>query len=251
MPLLNLQGQTVALGDYRGRAPLVVAFLHGPACPVCRQVAAECPSACLTSCVDCLQTFRNQFYHKHLDRTVALERFGQWGSVLEKAHDLPARLPQSAPKEGHMPVNVAEARLRSMLLKAGFPEPEWQKSIHLGRPLGSTTPDAYYEEDDRICIYLDGLSQHLHGNPETAKRDREIRTELSNKDYLVLEIAASDLDDRDAMARHFYRLAIYLLGKPEARRIRDDKGWFEGGDDPSDSQDGRPGSGLDLNNENP
>ncbi len=41
MPLLNLQGQTVALGDYRGRAPLVVAFLHVPACPVCRQVAAE------------------------------------------------------------------------------------------------------------------------------------------------------------------------------------------------------------------
>lgn len=211
-----------------------------------RQVAAECPSACLTSCVDCLQTFRNQFYHKHLDRTVALERFGQWGSLLEKAHDLPARLPQSAPKEGHMPVNVAEARLRSMLLKAGFPEPEWQKSIHLGRPLGSTTPDAYYEEDDRICIYLDGLSQHLHGNPETAKRDREIRTELKNKDYLVLEIAASDLDDRAAMTRHFYQLAIYLLGKPDARRIRDDQGWFEGGDAPSDRQDGRPAGGLDL-----
>ena len=54
-----------------------------------------------------------------------------------------------------------------------------------------------------MCVYLDGLSAHLHGNPETAEQDREIRDWLRNSGYDVIEIAASDLDDRDAMTRHF------------------------------------------------
>lgn len=192
-----------------------------------RAAAEDCPSVCRSSCVDCLQTFRNQFYHRYLDRAAALERLDAWGRALEKTHDLPAKLPEAAPKDDRMPVNVAEARLRKMLLAAGFPEAEWQKPIALGRPFGTTTPDAFYQEEEGICIYLDGLSKHIHGTPETQKRDREIRDELRSKGYEVLEIAASDLDDRAAMGRHFYRLGVWLLGKAEAKKIRDGAGWFD------------------------
>jgi len=77
-------------------------------------------------------------------------------------------------------------------------------------------------------VYLDGLSEHIHGNPATRERDRRIREELRARHYDVFEIAASDLDDRDAMARHFFRLARALIGQDRAREIRDQPTWFGG-----------------------
>ena len=61
-----------------------------------------------------------------------------------------------------------------------------------------------------MCIYLDGLSEHIHGNAETAGKDREIRTWLRNDGYEVIETAVSDLHDAGAMQQHFRRLAGYL-----------------------------------------
>jgi hypothetical protein len=45
--------------------------------------------------------------------------------------------------------------------------------------------------------------------------------------YEVFEIAASELDDRAAMTRHFYKLGQLLLGKDRARGIRQQSEWFE------------------------
>jgi hypothetical protein len=129
-----------------------------------------------------------------------------------------------------MSVNAAEARLRALLERAGFPAGIWYHEIPLGRPLGSTTPDVFFagdDEDPGVCIYLDGLSEHIHGNPHTAAQDRALRDELRARYYEVFEIPASELDDREAMARHFYRLARVLLGKDKARDLRNDASWFE------------------------
>ena len=77
-----------------------------------------------------------------------------------------------------------------------------------------------------MCIYLDGLSRHLHGNPATAEKDREIRGWLRNHGYEVIEIAANQLTDEDAMVRHFRRLAGYL-GKQDLRgKVMADRSWF-------------------------
>ena len=77
-----------------------------------------------------------------------------------------------------------------------------------------------------MCIYLDGLSRHLHGNPATAGKDREIRGWLRNHGYEVIEIAANQLTDEDAMVRHFRRLAGYL-GKQDLRgKVKADRSWF-------------------------
>ena len=84
------------------------------------------------------------------------------------------------------------------------------------------------EPDEGVCIYLDGLSAHLHGNPETAARDREIRDWLRNGGFDVIEIAAHDLHDREAMTRHFRRLAQYLGMRAARRRLREDPSWFHG-----------------------
>lgn len=195
------------------------------------EVVEKCPSGCGRSCIDCLQTFRNAFYHGHLNRHVAYERLRTLGNSLTFLHEIPARLPAETPKGRTIPVNEAETRLRRLLERAGFPEPKWQYEIKLGRPLGSTVPDCFFPGEDEyelgVCVYLDGLSEHIHGNPETAARDRAIRDELRARGYDVMEIPATDLDDREAMARHFYRLARILLGKEPARVIRTNQSWFE------------------------
>jgi len=198
---------------------------------VAREIVAECPSACETSCIDCLQTFRNAFYHKYLDRKQALERLDSWGPRLEASHEIPPKQPSQEPTEGSHPVNEAERRLRHLLLAAGFDEGTRGEQIRLDRAIGTTTPDVIYradhhDKDEGVCIYLDGLSGSLHGNPATAERDREIRSWLRNNGYDVIEIAVSDLTDEGAMARHFRRLAGYLRADEIRRSIQDHTDWF-------------------------
>ena len=199
---------------------------------VALEVVEDCPSACATSCIDCLQTFRNGYYHKHLDRTVARDRLAAWGSHLTFSHEIPLKQPSREPEEGAHPVNEAERRLRHLLLAAGFEEGIRGEQLRLDRTIGTTTPDVIYRaahhgEDEGVCVYLDGLSGHLHGNPATAEADQRIRTWLRNNDYEVIEIAASDLYDASAMASHFRKLAGYLRADDLRSSLRTDTAWFE------------------------
>lgn len=186
-----------------------------------------CPSACGSACNDCLQTFRNSYYHRYLDRHVAIEFFERAGNRVSHDHSIPASQPSpdqsSVAPRGE--VNDAESRLRHLLGAAGFLAGSFQTQIrfhHEFKPspnLTSTTPDVFFEGDPDdpdepgTCIYLDGLSEHLHGNAETAARDREIRDWLRGRGYNVLEITRVDLDDPGAMRRHFKKLGRILVGR--------------------------------------
>lgn len=196
-----------------------------------RNLVEHCPSGCARACVDCLMRFRNAFFHAHLNRHIATEFFQEWGETISEDHDIPPLQPQQPASDSGFTVNQAEATLRRLLINAGFPEGEWQRQFQLGRPLGTTTPDCYFadelSEEPGVCIYLDGLSEQLHGNPETRARDQQIREQLRVQGYEVVEIAASDLNDKGAMKRHFFRLARFLIGREEAVRIRDNPGWFD------------------------
>jgi len=191
-------------------------------------VCQHCPSCCPDACIDCLYTFRNAHYHRFLDRHVAEEKLLQLGDVLELSHEIVPRLPQKLPDSQS---SNPEQDLRDMLLRAGFPEPEPQKTIALGKPLGATTPDFFYEDPsgrfDGVCLYLDGLSSRLHGNPETQERDRRIRERLRQDGYEVLEIEHSRLSDRPAMAQTFFKLGKVLLGRERAAELRENTYWFE------------------------
>ena len=194
-------------------------------------VVANCPSVCASSCIDCLQTFRNAYYHRYLDRAIAADRMKEWGTRLAFDHDIPPHQASAPAGDDAMPANEAEAKLRQMLLAAGFGEGARGEQIRLSGSLGTTTPDVVYraadhEPDECVCIYLDGLSRHIHGNPETAEQDRRIRAWLRGSGMEVLEIAASELDDQPAMTRQFRRLAGYLGRTDLRRQVRDDAGWF-------------------------
>jgi hypothetical protein len=195
------------------------------------EVVKHCPSQCTTACIDCLFTFRNAYYHRFLNRHTALEKLQQWGDMLLQSHVIPIKLPKASNNADQQPVNQSESRLYEMLKRAGFPEPIPQKTIELGKPLNTTKPDFFFDDPNEdlegICIYLDGMSKHLHGNSDTAQRDRTIREELRNSDYEVIEIPVGNLDDPQAMAKYFYRIGKILVGKTKAKDIRDNPVWFE------------------------
>ncbi len=203
-------------------------------------ITANCPSLCEHSCIDCMQTFRNGYYHKHLDRHIALNLLQNWGDTLRLSNEIPPLQPLTRNRDlDAQPANDAETRLRHLLEAAGFVTGQFQQQIRfkepivLDRQIGSTTPDVYFagdvdDEDDKgVCIYLDGMSASLHGNPATAHRDHEIRTWLRNNGFQVIEITALELSDRAAMVRHFKRLAKYLSGKDLAQRLSEQTAWFD------------------------
>jgi hypothetical protein len=128
-----------------------------------------------------------------------------------------------------------------MLLAAGFPEGKWNVQVRLPQPLGSTTPDVTFDlpDDDqlKVFIYLDGLSKHFHGNAETQARDGQIRAELRAQGHTVIPITRVDLDDQQAMLRHFRRLARMLVGGDAVQRVATDApAWFAKRDEASVSR---------------
>ncbi len=202
-------------------------------------LAQGCPGACERACVDCLQTFRNAYYHKHLNRHTAATLLADCGSTVTELHPIPPQQPTTqSPDLSAMPVNDAETKLKHLLEAAGFTTGQFQQQIRfkqpisLGHQIGSTTPDVSFagDEDDPddkgVCIYLDGISAALHGNPTTAARDQEIRSWLRSHGYQVIEIPANELDDQQAMVRHFRKLAKYLAGKDLANKLGKDTSWF-------------------------
>lgn len=192
------------------------------------EIATGCPSDCERACIDCLMTFRNAFYSNFLDRKFAEEALGLLGPRLVKMHDIPAKHGKKGSSLAEMPVNQAEARLKLLIERAKFPDPEWQKEISLKFPLSRTVPDAFYDCDrsEGIAIYLDGLSQHIHGNASTRARDEAIRSQLEADGYDVLAITATELFDEGAMAGHLARIARWLMGKDRARSVKEDHSWW-------------------------
>ncbi|HEY4320397.1 MAG TPA: DEAD/DEAH box helicase [Gemmatimonadales bacterium] len=196
------------------------------------EIVKACPAECATSCVDCLQTFRNGFYHKFLDRHCALDTLQAWGSTLVVAHEIPPVQNTASSTPDALPVNASERKLQALLRAAGFPDGIRGERLQLGTGMGTTTPDLIYRldfhtTDEGIVLYLDGLSAGLHGNSTTAAKDAEIRSWLRNHGYEVLEVSAVDLDDPGAMQRYFRRLASLIRSDDLKRQVTQSTEWFE------------------------
>ena len=183
----------------------------------------------VTSCIDCLQHFRNSFYHDQLNRHTAQSLLEQWGDQLQFSHDIPAVLPNGT--QTQQPGNPPEQQLVAMLKAAGLVNFEIEKPIFLS--VGITTrPDVYFHAPNNqcegVCIYLDGMSKHLHGNAQTAAQDRQNRDALRNNDYEVIEIQYQELYDKTVMREHMKRIAKVVVGLKRAKEIYANDEWFTG-----------------------
>lgn len=187
----------------------------------------DCPSACETSCVDCLQHFRNSFYHAELNRHTAQTFLREWGDSVRFSHEIPAVLPDDT--QTQKPGNPPEQQLVAMLKAAGLMSFETEKPIPLSGGI-TTRPDVYFhapnDQYEGVCVYLDGMSEHLHGNAQTAAKDRQIRDELLNTDYEVVAIQYQELYDKTVMRTHMRRIAKAVAGKTKAKEVEASDEWF-------------------------
>lgn len=191
------------------------------------RLVEDCPAACDTSCVDCLQHFRNSFYHDKLNRHTALGYLRDWGGSAQKSHEIAPVLPDKTLVQ--QPGNTPEQQLVALLKAAGMPAFETERPIPLSGGI-ITRPDVYFdapnEQYEGVCVYLDGMSGHLHGNAQTAANDRQIRQELLNTDYEVIEIQYQELFDKTVMREHMRRIARAVVGRLKAKEIANTDGWF-------------------------
>lgn len=193
-----------------------------------RNIAESCSSACESSCIDCLQHYRNSFYHDKLNRHVVLEYFDELGQEIKFSHDIAPVLPNETLVK--QPGNAPEQQLVRMLIAAGMPDFETEKPIKLSGGI-TTRPDIYFDAPNDlyagVCIYLDGMSDHLHGNAQTAANDQCIRAELENTDYAVISIQYQELFDLTVMQQqHMRAIARAVVGRAKARDIAERDDWF-------------------------
>ncbi|MAC32072.1 MAG: helicase [Haliea sp.] len=210
-----------------------------------RNLVDSCASACETSCVDCLQHFRNAFYHDKLNRHTALDYLRDWGSVLQFSHEIPPVLPDETLNQE--PTNPPEQQLSALLKAAGLGQFETEKPIKLSGGI-TTRPDVYFHEPndqyEGVCVYLDGMSSHLHGNAQTAANDQQIRAELENTGYAVVTIQYQELYDKTAMRSHMRKIARAVVGRKQAKALEADASWFDAATKVSRSGDSRGGTVL-------
>lgn len=172
----------------------------------------DCPGRCETSCYECMRTYRNSYFHKMMNRFEALD-------LVKKYNGRPVFEGEIAPKIDLQNVSDktstyrGERDLGQMLSKAGFPTFDPEREIEIGQPFNITRPDLFYEDPSgspQIAVYLDGLSESIHGDPDTHRKDQMIRMQLEAQGIDVIEIARSDLDDPEAMRLHYRRIAHKL-----------------------------------------
>lgn len=175
------------------------------------QSLSTCESNCKRSCYNCMRTYRNVFYHDLLDRHIAVQKLQDYQSQPKHEREFPPL--QESVASTTQPTNRGEEALAEIITQSGLPSFTHQHTIDLGKPLGTTVPDLFYEDPIRgtqIAIYLDGLSKGIHGNKNRQQMDRVIRESLEEEGIDVIEIAASDIDDPEAMKRHLKRISMKL-----------------------------------------
>ncbi|CZR97310.1 putative ATP-dependent helicase Lhr [Clostridioides difficile] len=182
----------------------------------------QCSGRCEASCYDCMKTYNNVFVHKLLDRQNAVQLLLNWLMPPNFEKELPpvVTLEDDKASQG---TNAGEVSLFNILKKEGFPNFEEQKIIKIGAPYNRTLPDLYYEDEDdevRVAVYLDGLSNDIHGNEKQIAMDNMIRNQLEDMDIEVVSIAVSDLNDPEALNKSLRKLARKIQRKDLVKKYK-------------------------------
>lgn len=149
---------------------------------------------CDEACYKCLLHFRNQQHHKILNRAKSIEIIKRFIAAPKFKNIIPASIGEQPEHSGGD--SGAEDKFIKLLHDHKFPIPHnSQLKIDLGN-LSYTVADYAYQTDLKpVLIYVDGLSNKLHGNPEIKQRDGKIRSKAKMLGYKVIEVPAQALDD--------------------------------------------------------
>ncbi|WP_435079612.1 Zn-binding domain-containing protein [Halococcus sp. AFM35] len=166
-----------------------------------QDLLGSCPSACSTSCYDCLRTYYNQFYHDELNRHQALGLIQGMGREPTIAN--PIEPINEIEEEGDEDTNLWEKRLEDIVCKEwGYSGFEPQGKVDLPSISAYTLPDLFHENAE-IAIYLDGP---IHTEKEQKKKDKYLRNALKAEGWTVIEIHIEDFENDPMM--NVYRTQI-------------------------------------------
>jgi ATP-dependent helicase YprA (DUF1998 family) len=179
-------------------------------CSRARDVLEHCASECEDACYSCMLHFRNQQDHDVLDRRRAIRLIEEIGDGLAMDHTVPPVVAQA-----RAPVDRTDSDKEIDFAKIcgarGFPVPPASNYlIDLG---GDATSADWAWPEQRVLVYIDGMSGKLHGNPATARRDKLITAKLGMKGWHVVRITAEALEDDASLAVHLDEIAVYLEGE--------------------------------------
>lgn len=151
----------------------------------------NCSLDCDTSCYGCMRTYYNAQWHSWLDRHKAAELLLEHAEAPRREGTIDPQVPSVSDGE---PTNPVEERFLQLLQERGIPLPDSQVPIEIPG-FGTVTPDFAYTQPARIAVFIDGLSKHLHGDPQRHQRDQAARALLTAHGWQVVAIPASALSD--------------------------------------------------------
>lgn len=173
-----------------------------------QEVLSAC--TCEKACYRCMKHFRNQQYHKLYDRIRAIELLQEINVKSRTEHEIPATTQSSSIAQLEAETeSIAEEIFLSRLAERNFVLPDQaQYRINLGGNEFTIADYAYVEA--KVLIFIDGLSEALHGDPKQSKEDRLKRVKAKMNGYRVVELAAQALYDETMFSSTLEELALYL-----------------------------------------
>ena len=174
-------------------------------CDAAQNLLGSCPSACSTSCYDCLRTYYNQFYHDELNRHRALDFIQEMGR--EPMTSNPIEPINEIEEESDEDTNIWEKRLEDIVCNEwGYNRFEPQGEIDLPDINAYTLPDLYHENAE-IAIYLDGPK---HSEEVMKKKDKLLRNALKAEGWEVIELDIADFENDQMMGVYRKQIANEL-----------------------------------------
>ncbi|MFH1532056.1 MAG: DEAD/DEAH box helicase [Pseudomonadota bacterium] len=177
-------------------------------CEKARDALDHCASGCETACYSCLKHFRNQQWHDVLDRHLAMDLLLGVTLPLELEHSIPpVALQPAIDPDGSD--SDAELDFATICKNRSFPVPP-TKQFRVDLPGGEHTLADWAYPDQKVLVFIDGMSEEYHGNPAQRAADRVKRAKCRLQGYSVVEITREELQDSSALAYKLEEIAIYL-----------------------------------------
>lgn len=192
-----------------GYLPQIVRYWEA----ICRRatgVLQKCATQCDTACYSCLKHFYNQRDHDDLNRHEAVNLLADLMQPLELEHPVPAVTMQPVPDEKKAD-SQAEMDFAEVCRKRNFPVPPAQQ-YRVSFDDGSHTDADWAYPDKKVLVFIDGMSEKLHGDPRRRARDKLLRAKTRMRGFHVVEMTAEALRDEASLAVHLEELAMYLGG---------------------------------------
>ena len=171
-----------------------------------REVLQGCD--CEVACYRCLLNFRNQQHHGTLNRHLALNALGDIDGDFKAEHTIPATFVEQ-PVDPDDADSVAEEWFTDLLQGSNFPLYD-AAQLPVELPGGSKTIADFAFTQQKVLVFIDGLSKPLHGNPEQQRKDKIARAKARAEGWHVVESSAQALKDKTMAAGLLDELAVYL-----------------------------------------